>query len=151
MSELPDFVALKARYDDLGAGPKAELRRVTRPDDLALIPAFYRLLPGIQTDSRCRWKRIVFFLPFAAHIEQGSSLGQALAGKVKEARLFQVLRSNPPNDLIQLRRLAQQAEPRVDWQKTGKTLWFWNEISKRRLVEDYFSPASKTEKEANHD
>jgi CRISPR system Cascade subunit CasB len=149
MSELPDFVALKARYGDLGAGPRAELRRVARPDDLALIPAFYRLLPGIQTDAR--WQRIVFFLPFAAHVEQGDSLGQALAGKVKEERLFQVLRSNPPNDLIQLRRLVQQAEPRVHWQQMGKTLWFWGEISKRRLVEDYFSPASKTEKEANHD
>lgn len=149
MSELPDFVTLKARYEELGAGPRAELRRVARPDDLALIPAFYRLLPGIKTDAR--WQRIVFFLPFAAHVGQGDSLGRALAGKVKEERLFQVLRSNPPNDLIQLRRLVQQAEPRVDWRKMGKTLWFWGEISKRRLVEDYFSPASKPEKEANHD
>ncbi len=141
----PDFVALARRYGELGSGPKAELRRVARPEDLSLVPAFYRLLPGVQTDKR--WRRVVFFLPFVRHADGGPRLGQALkkAG-VNEMRLFQVLRSTPPNDLIQLRRLVQQAEPAVDWQGLGESLFYWNEDRKRRLVEDYFTPPA-TEKE----
>ena len=146
MTELPDFVAVKERYDNPDFGFRAELRRVAKPDDLALIPAFYRLLPGVRTDAR--WQRVVYFLPFTTHLPEGKTLGQALSGKVKEERLFQVLRSTPPNDLIQLSRLVRQIEPSVDWRKLGRSLWYWGETSKRRLIEDYFSADSKTEKEA---
>jgi len=142
----PDFVDLARRYDELGKGPKAEMRRVARPEDLALVPAFYRLLPGVQTDKR--WQRVVFFLPFVRHAEGKLRLGQALkqAG-INEMRLFQVLRSKDPNDVIQLRRLVQQAEPSVNWQHLGESLFYWGEEQKRRLVEDYFTTPS-TEKEA---
>lgn len=143
---IPDFVALARRYEQLPPGPKAELRRVVRPDDLGLIPAFYRLLSGVRINPQ--WQRIVYFLPFVHHAEGSSNLGQQLAGRVSEDRLFQVLRSTSPNDLIQLRRLVQQVEPRADWQKFGAMLYFWNESNKRRLVEDYFSPKSELEKDA---
>ncbi len=147
MTEKYDFADLARRYEQLGSGPRAELRRASKPDDLALIPAFYRLLPGIQTNAS--WQRVVFFLPFVRHREQGGKLGQKLkAGGISEPRLFQVLRSTPPNDLIQLRRLVQQVEPSVDWQHLGNTLFYWNEANKRRLIEDYFTPEPKTEKEA---
>ncbi len=146
MTEPYDFIALVQRYQTLPAGPRAELRRVAKPDDLALIPAFYRVLPGIQTDKR--WQRVVFFLPFVRHQEGGGRLGQKLAGKISEARLFQVLRSTSPNDLIQLRRLAQQVEPAVDWQALGEMLFYWGETQKRRLIEDYFTPVTSREKEA---
>ena len=146
----PDFVALAQRYAELGSGPKAELRRVSKPDDLQLVPAYYRLLPGIHTDSK--WRRVVFFLPFVRHGDSVLRLGQALkqAG-ISEMRLFQVLRSTKPNDLIQLRRLVQQAEPAVHWQRLGESLFYWGENQKRRLVEDYFTPIPETKKEANHD
>ena len=138
-NSTPDFVALVQRYTELGSGPKAELRRAAKPDDLQLVPAFYRLLPGIHTDAK--WRRVVFFLPFVRHADNDLRLGQALkqAG-ISEMRLFQVLRSTKPNDLIQLRRLAQQAEPAMHWQRLGESLFYWNEAQKRRLVEDYFTP-----------
>lgn len=142
----PDFVAIARRYEKLPPGPKAELRRVTEPDELALVPALYRLLPGIRTNNQ--WRRIAFFLPFVRHTDGGVNLGRKLAGKISEERLFQVLRSNEPNDLIQLRRLVQQVRPSADWQKVGEMLFFWNEPNKRRLVEDYFSPDSEPAKEA---
>ena len=150
MSDLPDFDDLKARYDDLGAGSRAELRRVARPDDLALTPAFYRLLSGIKADAR--WQRVVFFLAHVRHANTELRLGQALKlADIDETRLFQVLRSTVPNDLIQLRRLVQQADPAVHWQRLVESLFYWNEDQKRRLVEDYFTPVPKIEKEASHD
>ena len=53
-AELPDFVALKMRYDNesFPTGARAELRRVAEPDDVAFTPALYRLFPGQRPDER---------------------------------------------------------------------------------------------------
>lgn len=138
-SELPDFVALKARFDSEGfpTGARAELRRVAEPNDVALLPALYRLFPGQKPDDR--HLRLAFLLPHARHAANSKSLGAQLAAdKVAEARVLQVARSRAPLDLIQIRRLLSHADPVVDWQSFGKTLWYWNDISKRQLIEDYY-------------
>lgn len=130
-----DFREIAGRFEKIGAGAKAELRRCARPEDVAMVPAFYRLLPGIKTNQQ--WQRLVYFLPYAK--QGGGSLGAELAkAKISEQRLFQVLRSQSPNDLVQLRRLVLQAEPMLDWQQFGETLFYWNEEKKRRILEDYF-------------
>ena len=132
-----DFREIAGRFEKMGTGPRAELRRCATPDEVALRPSFYRLLPGIKTDMR--WQRMAYFLPFVKHKENTDSLGKQLAaGKISEKRLFQVVRSESPNDLIQLRRLLQQVEPQLDWQQFGETLFFWDEEKKRRLLEDFF-------------
>ncbi|MFH1851675.1 MAG: type I-E CRISPR-associated protein Cse2/CasB [Candidatus Neomarinimicrobiota bacterium] len=141
-----DFKALVDRLDKLGTGPRAELRRCATPQDVALVPAFYRLFVGIKTDLR--HQRIAFFLPLVRHKEGGIRMGQQLAkAKINEQRMFQVLRSQPPNDLIQLRRLVQQAEPQVDWQKFGEMLYYWGPEQKQRLLEDYFMHQQPKDKE----
>ena len=60
-AELPDFVALKMRYDNenFPTGGRAELRRAAEPDDVAFTPALYRLFPGQKPDDR-HW-RLAFF------------------------------------------------------------------------------------------
>lgn len=132
-----DFRGIAGRFEKMGNGPRAELRRCARPEDVAMVPAFYRLLPGIKTDAR--WLRLIYFMPYVQHKQGGGSVGAALAkANVSEKRLFQVLRSQSPNDLVQLRRLIQQAEPALDWQQFGETLFFWSEEKKRRILEDFF-------------
>ncbi len=136
-NKLPDFVALYERYQQLKPGPKAELKRVANPDDLIEIPAFYRLLQGEHASPSMQ--RIIFCLPLITHIPDSDSLGQALAkANINEKRLFMVIRSQEPNDLIQLRRLLKLASPTVDWLKMAKTLYFWNDLYKRQLLEDFF-------------
>lgn len=138
-NDLPDFVALKARFDSdaFPSGARAELRRVAQPEDTAYGPALYRLFPGQKPDDR--HLRLAFLLPHAKHAANAKSLGaQLAAAKVAEARVLQVARSHGPQDLIQLRRLLNHVEPVVDWQAFGRTLWYWNDISKRQLVEDYY-------------
>jgi len=140
IKELPDFVALKAYFDGeaFSNGLRAELRRIAGLDEVALLPALYRLFPGQKPDERHR--RIAFLLPCARHASNAESLGaQLVAAKVAEARVLQVARSKSPLDLIQLRRLFQHADPTVDWQSFGKRLWYWNELSKRQLVEEFYS------------
>lgn len=138
-SELLDFVALKARFDSeaFSNGMRAELRRVAEPEEVALLPALYRLFPGQRPDER--HYRIAFLLPCAKQAANAKSLGaQLAAAKVSEARVLQVARSRSPLDMVQLRRLLGHAGVAIDWNVFGKMLWYWNDISKRQLVEDFY-------------
>lgn len=143
MSKQPDFKDLWARWGRLGTGPKAELRRVRNLKELLDIPAFYRLTgnqswPGLQ--------RVVFCIPWATHREHAGSLGSALAqAKLSEKRLFQIIRSTEPNDLIQLRRILQHVQPKVDWARLGKQLYWWQAADKQRLIEDFYYMPNTTD------
>lgn len=148
-AELPDFAALRGRYQALPPGARSELRRVAEPDDLAMTTAFYRLFPGERPDDR--HLRLAFLLPWCEQRAEAKSLGAQLAeAKVAEARVLQTARAHGPLDLIQLRRLVMHTEPAVDWSDFGRTLWYWNNRAKRQLVEDFyltrFNPAKGEKK-----
>ncbi|WP_020484517.1 type I-E CRISPR-associated protein Cse2/CasB [Methylomonas sp. MK1] len=133
----PDFIGLYERYQKLKPGPQAELKRVVQPDDLLEIPAFYRLL--IDANVSKGIQRLVYCLPLIKHAEGGDSLGRTLAkADVNEKRLFMVIRSQEPNDLIQLRRLLKQIEPKMDWLSAARIVYYWNDRAKRQLLEDFF-------------
>ena len=137
--ELPDFVALRARFESeaFSIGARAELRRVADMDSVGLCPALYRLFPGQKPDDR--HLRLAFLLPCCKHDGKAKSLGTQLAkAKVNEERVLQVARAQSPLDLIQLRRLLAHIDPAVDWAEFGKTLWFWGGRARRQLVEDYY-------------
>lgn len=141
--KLPDFMKLYDSWKGLRPGPRAELRRVRLPTELIETPAFYRLFSGTgerEWEKRA-YQRLIFCLPHIKHTDEDISLGKSLAraGMVSEKRLFQVIRSERPNDMIQLRRVLQMVAPvMVNWPRTAKLLWYWNDRSKRDLLEDYF-------------
>ncbi len=137
-NDAMDFAALRQRYQQtLTPGQRAEFRRVKSPDDLRYIPALYRLLRGKRPWPQAL--RVAYCLPYANHRENGDSLGtQLVKAKVSEKRLFQILRSQPPNDLAYFRRILQQTEPTVDWNRLGSQLFYWGENSKRAIVEEFF-------------
>ena len=138
-AELPDFVAVKMRYDNesFPTGARAELRRVAEPDDVALTPALYRLFPGQDPNER-HW-RVAYLLPCCKHAAKAKSLGAQLAdAKVAEARVLQVVRARAPLDMVQLRRLLAHIEATVDWSEFGRMIWYWNGRAKRQLVEDFY-------------
>jgi CRISPR system Cascade subunit CasB len=136
---LPDFVELRHRFETLGNGPKAELRRVASLDHIADVPAYYRWLgreapsPGLQ--------RIAFLVPFAVHDAEAEPLGRQLfKRKVSEMRLFQMLRAEPPRDLEHLRRLLRHLDqPKLNWNRFGETLFYWGPTRKRRILQEYFT------------
>lgn len=142
MERTHDFMGLYQAWERLAPGPRAELRRVERPDDLLEVPAFYRLFSGRGTTEweKGAYQRLIFCLPCIRHSGENISLGRALAKAkgVGEKRLFQVVRSSEPNDMIQLRRILRMAEPTVNWDLAARQLWYWNDRSKRDLLEDYF-------------
>lgn len=140
--KLPDFMALYSAWEKLPPGPKAELRRIGRPEGLIEVPVFYRLFSGraVKEWEKQAYQRMIFCLPHIRHADNERGLGRALAigSSVSEKRLFQVVRSEPPNDMIQLRRILQMTEPVVNWPKAANLLWYWNERSKRDFLEEYF-------------
>lgn len=137
MSEQPDYAALAMRFQQLTPGQKAELRRLSSPEEAGEHPAFYRLFPGL-TATPYR-QRLAFLLPWAEHRAGSRPLGAQLArAKVSERRVYQVVRAETPNDLIQLRRLLQHTKPHLDWQDFGEALFFWGDTRKRQLIEQYF-------------
>lgn len=138
-ADLPDFIALRARYESeaFPTGARAELRRLADPESVALCPALYRLFPGQKPNDR--HLRLAFLLPCCKHDAKAKLLGaQLAAAKVAEARVLQVARAQAPLDLIQLRRLLAHIEPAVNWLEFGKAIWYWNDLAKRKLVEDYY-------------
>lgn len=136
-SRTPDFMPILEQYQQLKPGPKAELRRVTEPDDLVEVPAFYRLLNGQKGDYKM--KRVIYCLPAIKRNDPDMSLGQALANAgVSEKRLFMVVRSESPNDIIQLRRLIKMVEPNVNWQECASLVYWWGKRNKQKLLEDFF-------------
>jgi CRISPR system Cascade subunit CasB len=150
--ELPDFEDFWRRYKLLKPGAKAELRRVTEPDELREQPALYRLLPGAKAPQ---WALCALFLmPWLAESGPPQPLAKALVGaKISDRRLYQVVRADWPNDLIQLRRLVQQAQPAPDWKSLGWTLLKWSietkrAEAKRELVEAFFIAATAKPKTA---
>lgn len=147
MSDPIDFVGLVERFNSFGSGPRAELRRVGKPSDLEEYPAVYRIFPGRAMNPALL--RIAFCLPWVRHREGAQTLGAQLASAgVSEQRLFQVLRSSYPNDIIQFRRLLQQTDPVADWRHLGPLLMRWSREDKRRLVEDYYVRSSVSERTA---
>jgi len=146
-NKLPDFLAIYQHYQNLKPGPQAELKRAVSPSDLIEIPAFYHVLQGEKGNQRLQ--RLLFCLPLITNNEGGDSLGKALAkANINEKRLFMVIRSEEPNDLIQLRRLLKQAKPTVDWLSMAKTLYYWNDLAKRNLLEDFFYYQTTTKTKA---
>ena len=150
-AELPDFVALKKRFEGekFPTGARAELRRVAEPDDVALTPALYRLFPGQHPTER--HMRLAYLIPCCKHAAKAKSLGAQLAeAKFAEARILQVARAHAPLDIVQLRRLLTNTEFTVDWSEFGRMVWFWEPKDKRKLVEDYyiacFTPAKGEKK-----
>ena len=137
---LPDFAEARKRYEKFSRGDQAQLgKRMGSPEDVSMVPAFYKLFPGIVPNERFR--QVAFILPWCRHQDGAKSLGAQLANQgINEKRLFQVVRSEAPKDLIYLRRLLQRLELTVDWRALGKSVFFWsdNDIAKRQLIEQYF-------------
>lgn len=143
--QLPDFISLYNDWKQLSNGSRAELKRAATPDELLALPAFYRLFSGRTTNEgdKRAFQRLIFCIPCIEHTDEPIGLGSALARYSKglsEKRLFQVVRSEAPNDMIQLRRVLKMLKPTVkcNWSMAAKQLWYWNERAKRDLLEDFY-------------
>ncbi|MCW4629271.1 MULTISPECIES: type I-E CRISPR-associated protein Cse2/CasB [Marinomonas] len=141
-----DAMALFNAWQTLDSGASAQLRRVTKPDELQDIPAFYRLVQPFgwqEKDNQRQLLSMVFCLSSGKNVVKNTaekvSLGRALAktGAINERRVFQLIRADYPNDLVQLRRLLIHAQPTLNWDDFAQQLQYWGAKAKRQLLEDF--------------
>ncbi|MBK8183716.1 MAG: type I-E CRISPR-associated protein Cse2/CasB [Candidatus Competibacteraceae bacterium] len=135
-SEPIDYTSLLERFNQMPPGQKAELRRAAQPGDLTMKPALYRLLRGIKPNPQ--YLRVAFLLPWAKHRPNAMHFSaQCAKAKINEIRMFQIARSDDPMDMVQLRRIAMQIEPHVDWTQFGDMLRYWPD-TKHEFIESYY-------------
>lgn len=147
-AEPLDYVKLLERFNQMLPGQKADLRRAVQPDELTMKPALYRLLRGIRPNPQ--YLRIVFLMPWAKHQPKAPHFSaQCAKSKINEMRMFQIARSDDPMDMIQLRRIAMQIEPHVDWTQFGEMLRYWPH-TKRKFIENYYL-AQYSKEEDSHE
>ncbi|MEJ2045694.1 MAG: type I-E CRISPR-associated protein Cse2/CasB [Reinekea sp.] len=143
-AEQPDDMALYNSWRNLDSGASAQMRRVASPDELLDIPAFYRFIqPFGWYDNKYFLLRQVFCLSSGqsviTHTDKPISLGKALrlSDKINERRIMQLVRSDSPNDMVQLRRLIIHVEPTLNWPMLARQLHYWGKNNKRQLLEDF--------------
>ncbi|MDO9169176.1 MAG: type I-E CRISPR-associated protein Cse2/CasB [Methylobacter sp.] len=152
-----DYLKLVQRYEQLDNGQKAMLRRATSPDDMAGIAAFYQLISATKFQLKQYEKQaaqLVYFLPWVQQRANGKPLGRSLHEHgISEKRLFLVVRREPPDDLIQLRRVVQQIKPiaHADWSELGNLLFYWGKKNKHQLMRDFYISASPQAQEPLED
>lgn len=138
---LEDFVKLDSTHKSL-------LKRAIKPTDLLEQPAFYTLYRKHlkSSEERAPLLRLIYCLPFIKHRQDGRSLGASLAASgddgrvsISEKRVIQLARTSEKEaGMVSLRRLLKHAEPEMDWIKAAESIWYWSELSRRQLIEDYF-------------
>lgn len=155
---LPDFAKIRERYENLSRGDQAQIgKRIGSPEDLAMVPAFYKLFPG-TTPSEWHY-RAAFITPFLRHSDSGPELGKFIgdlerSGKVGNLmkRILQIARAAPPHDIIYLRRLLMRFDkPVINWNKSGLSKLFStdtekNTNGKKKFTEQYFVARYSVEK-----
>lgn len=150
------LLTLAVEYDTLGNGDKAAIRKVAATNELLMNPAFYHLIQAVLNEFKDENRnkaqgvlqnlqqvaRIVFFLPYVKI--QGKSLGWLFKEQgISERRLFLMMRSEKPDDLIQLRRLCQQLrEHKADAVNLGEMMYYWGDKKKQQLMKDYYLSSS---------
>jgi CRISPR system Cascade subunit CasB len=158
--QTEDYLKLFNDYKELSNGEKAAIRREVSPEDLQTNPVFYRLIAATPfADHIAQATRLVYLMPFIQHQTNGKTLGALLKERnISERRLFLVMRSEYPQDLIQLRRLCQQfKDEKLDGVKLGKLLFYWgkdknsSERSKRELMQNFYLFTKEKAEIANAD
>jgi len=150
-----DSNAIWQAWQSLDNAASAQMRRISEPDELKGVPAFYRLVQplGWQSDDmrvKRALLRIIFCLTAGKNALKSTdkeiSLGAGLAGskKINEQRVFQLIRSDAPKDMVHLRRLIIHAEPTVNWPRFVETLYYWNKRAKQNLLEDFVIASAPT-------
>jgi len=145
---IPDFQAMYDDFVRLDSARQNLLKRAIAPEDLLEKPAIYELYRKHlkQPEQRNGLLRLIFCLPYIEHRTDGKSLGASLAApgsdgrsKISEKRVIQLSRIEDRSQaMVQLRRLLKHAQPTLDWNKAGKSIWYWGKNSRRQLLEEYF-------------
>lgn len=151
-----NFTSVLERFEGLGTGGKAEVKRASSPEELKLSTVLYQLgFPFKEYWQREKAARIAFILPYLKDSENAGSFGKVIAfydnhktEGVKYSpigkRLMRIVRLSDGHDIVEFRRLLKHLSRKnndkkiaVDFSKEGNRLYYWNEVNKKQIFENY--------------
>jgi CRISPR type I-E-associated protein CasB/Cse2 len=150
---------MRAAYDSerFGSGPRAELKRIKRPEEVALSGHFFTLLArsGLGEHHPRKLAPVVWLFPTAEHrADDRFALGRYLRAEIhaevkqeelptRARRFRQLVGAHEPTERHHhLRRLLAHAYQRnrrpVDWGVIARDLVLFGDWTRRRWAEDFF-------------
>jgi CRISPR type I-E-associated protein CasB/Cse2 len=143
---------VRERYDALGAGDRAVLRRCKTEDDLRLEGAYWRLVGDARDLERGIATAVLLFPLAAQRTSERFSFGRYLRAKLKTdhdgttlrvRRVIQAERDQLAHRLRGLIKLAEAGDGAsgIDWGVLGADLVRFGDHVRRTWTQDFFAPS----------
>ena len=143
---------VRERYDALGPGDRAVLRRCKTEDDLRLEGAYWRVVGDARDLERGIATAVLLFPLAAQRTSERFSFGRYLRSHLKvdhdgtTLRVRRVIQSERDQLAHRLRGLIKLAEagdgtPGIDWGVLGADLARFGDHVRRNWTQDFFAPS----------
>jgi CRISPR system Cascade subunit CasB len=144
MSEL-EFSSILSWWNSLkeDKGGRAELRRAHNPAEVVFLPAYHRLY-GKCDASNINKEALACVAGLCAHVKEnrGEKFAEQMAADVSGLRFRKLLAIKDREDLYHaMIRVIRQLGGAVNVVDLAKTVYWWNEKTKKELAYAYYANA----------
>jgi len=143
----PDFgLVLKWWYGlENDKGGRAQLRRAANTSEVVFSPAYHRLYNEVSAADK---ERLALIAGLCAHIKDNSDVSfarqMAEGDKVSSLRFRRLLAINDRDELYHaMIRFIRMLGGVVNVCDLAKTVYWWNDKTKKRLAYDYYAQARR--------
>lgn len=148
MSEL-DFGSILSWWNSLNedSGGRAQLRRAHNPTEVVFLPVYHRLYAKLEALNPNK-EALACVAGLCAHVKenQKDEFAEQMAGNISSLRFRKLLAINDREDLYHMMiRVIRQLGGTVNVVDLVKTVYWWNEETKKELAYTYYANAN-TEK-----
>jgi len=156
--DSPELVALVDWWEELDSnrGDRAVLRRCRSLADVVFSPAYHRLRWAVSRFGSVDDERLALVVGLAARIKtnsEGGSIAEQMAtgkgdssskAKVSGLRFRRLLKVRDQNELFTaMTRIIALLGNTASLQSLARSVYFWNDITRKQWAFDYYSKAPK--------
>ncbi|MCK9555186.1 type I-E CRISPR-associated protein Cse2/CasB [bacterium] len=126
-------------------GGRAELRRAHSPTEVVFLPAYHRLYNKLETEHIDK-EALACVAGLCAHIKEngGGKVAEQMSGTISNLRFRKLLAINSREELYHaMIRMIRQLKGTVNIIDLAKTVYWWNEKTKKDLAYAYYSQAKE--------
>lgn len=135
------------------SGGKAELRRAHNPTEVVFLSAYHRLYGTYGADSVNK-EDLACVAGLCAHIKENGEreLATQMAVEISSLRFKKLLAIKDREDLYHaMVRIIRQLKGVVNVVDLAKTVYWWNEKTKKELAYSYYAKVNGEKKEDSHE
>lgn len=145
MSDFDTSIILQW-YNELenDKGGRAELRRAHNPIEVVFLSVYHRLYAKLEASSPDK-EALACVAGLCAHVKenQKDEFAKQMEGNISSLRFRKLLAINDREDLYHMMiRIIRQLGGKVNVADLAKTVYWWNEKTKKELAYEYYANAS---------